>query len=99
MDHEQWTALQAATKGHTPGPWKHNGWSPPKLWPRHLIDADGAEVNRSGYALAAAAPDLLAEVERLRGWLRVIVDRVSIRSDTLTEKQIKDALNGAEVRE
>ena len=50
-------------------------------------------------ALAAAAPDLLAEVERLRGWLRVIVDRVSIRSDTLTEKQIKDALNGAEVPE
>ena len=94
MDHEQWTALQAATKGHTPGPWKHNGWSPPKLWPRHLIDADGAEVNRSGYALAAAAPDLLAEVERLRGWIAFF----QRESPTARLVLCADAaLNGAEV--
>ena len=84
MNHEQWTKLLEATKGHTPGPWIERGFN--HVWGKYE-DA----------TLAAAAPDLLAEVERLRGWLRVIVDRVSIRSDTLTEKQIKDALNGAEV--
>lgn len=53
MNHEQWTQLLEATKGHTPGPrlmWE--GW-----------------CVRQDMILAAAAPDLLAEVERLRGWM------------------------------
>ena len=98
MNHEQWTKLREATKGHTPGPWAVSDGEDSDIiadnnaiWFEGWTDAD--------VSLTAAAPDLLAEVERLRGWLRVIVDRVSIRSDTLTEKQINAALDGAEVPE
>ena len=88
MNHDQWTALQAAAKGHKKNPLGDcapeglacvvfcSGWT----------DAD--------VALAAAAPDLLAEVERLRGWMAFF------QRESPTERLVlcaDAALNGAEV--
>ena len=98
MNHEQWTALQEATRGHTPGPWEvQNVSSTPCVFcasraTNILIEGWGG-VN--DIHLAAAAPDLLAEVERLRGWLDEIESHVAYGG--LASEQIQLALNGAEV--
>lgn len=80
-----------AWKGHTPGPWKSVGWSPPGIFgPGDLADSRGiahldrrlppSEATANGL-LIAAAPDLAAEVERLRKALRQIAEE-SMFSDT-----------------
>lgn len=89
MNHEQWAALQAATSGHKGNP---------------LGDCDqeglACVVFCAGWtdadvALAAAAPDLLAEVERLRGWMAHVYKNTPW--DIATRDMCQDALNGAEV--
>lgn len=100
MDKRAFDTLKKTVEGHTQGPWKHNGWSPPRLWPRHLIDADGAEVNPSGYALAAAAPDLLEDNKRLRGWMECIQEQSNLHVPScFFADMAKLALDGAEVPE
>jgi len=95
MNHKQWEALKAATRGHTPGPWLvSDGES------ADIIADDGALwfegwVNDADIALTAAAPYLLAEVERLRGWLDFISENP--RGGHVTYVHAQNALNGAEV--
>ena len=79
MNHEQWEALKAETQGHTPGPWLN------EMTFHHM-------AKRTDATLAAAAPDLLAEVERLRGWLEYAMSH-----GVVAHSQIYGALNGAEV--
>jgi hypothetical protein len=97
MNHEQWEALKAATQGHTPGPWFMSGPYPAT----DITTRDGFRVlignsttNREANSrLAAAAAALIAEVERLRGFLECIA-----KNGTPISKLIaQDALNGAEV--
>ena len=109
MNHEQWTDMQAATNGHTPGPWGVH-W---RDWtendnrldgigpighdnPCHDDDSWVHAIPANAY-LAAAAPDLLAEVERLRGWLAYM--RQNTPWDIMTRDRSFDALDGAEVPE
>ena len=82
MNNEQFEALMATTKGHTPGPWLN------EMTFHHM-------AKRTDATLAAAAPDLLAEVERLRGWIEYISDNPRGGHATYTHAQ--DALNGMEV--
>jgi hypothetical protein len=82
MNHEQWEALLAATLGHTPGPWLN------EYTFCHM-------AKRADATLAAAAPDLLAEVERLRGWLDFISENP--RGGHVTYVHAQNALDGAEV--
>jgi hypothetical protein len=81
MNREQWEALKARTDRHKPGPWE--------VWLFNNVFSD--DKNK---ALAAAAPDLLAEVVRLRDALAEIWDNTK-------EFQIRvlagNALDGAEV--
>ena len=85
MNHEQWTKLQAATKGHTPGPWLN------EMTFHHM-------AKRTDATIAAAAPDLLAEVERLRGWLDWMRTAYGGDDDDVHVVNAADcALNGAEV--
>ena len=113
MNHEQWEALKAATQGHTPGPWEvRKVNSTPCVFCTQratnlLIEGWG---DRHDIHLAAAAPDLLAEVERLRGWLEYLIaaEAVITRQYTTVESTapllansarvlLARALNGAEV--
>lgn len=97
MNHEQWEALKAATQGHTPGPWD----TTEDRAVTYVIRENGTRLMWEGWCvsqdmtLAAAAPDLLAEVERLRGWLAYI--RQNTPWDITTRDMSFDALNGAEV--
>ena len=84
MNHEQWEALKAATKGHTPGPWIERGFN--HVWGKYE-DA----------TLAAAAPDILAEVGRLRAWIEHIREKTPW--DITARDMCDDALDGAEVPE
>ena len=59
----------------------------------YIITGDGGK-NPARQALAAAAPDLLAEVERLRGWI-AFADR-NIKDEWL-QRIIAAALDGAEL--
>ena len=91
MNHEQWEALQAAAKGHKQNPL---GDCAPEglacvVFCSGWTDAD--------VALAAAAPDLLAEVERLRDLLARLREMVDPDSDLACA--IDAALDGAEVPE
>ena len=92
MNHRQWEALKAATQGHAPGPWR-------MCWDDSQI-RDGAgycvSTNEAHNAkLAAAAPDLLAEVERLRGWLDFIGENP--RGGHVTYVHAQNAVEGEEV--
>lgn len=59
MDKRAWEALKARTYRHKPGPWE--------VWLFNNVFSD--DKNK---ALAASAPDLLADVERLRAYLEHI---------------------------
>lgn len=69
MNHEQWTQLQSATKGHTPGPWAVSGVRNADIIADDSVLWYEGWANEGDITLTAAAPDLLAEVERLRGWI------------------------------
>ena len=126
MNHEQWTQLLESTKGHTPGPWgvvRKNGevhcvdsatTGTSCFWACHDDVMMGAPFlygeNPKDIPLAAAAPDLLAEVERLRAWLEYLIaaEAVITRQYTTVESTapllansarvlLARALNGAEV--
>lgn len=113
MNHEQWTDMQAATNGHTPGPWvvvRKNGevhcvdsatTGTSCFWACHDDVMMGAPFlygeNPKDIPLAAAAPDLLAEVERLRAWIEHIREKTPW--DITARDMCDDALNGAEVPE
>lgn len=84
MNHEQWEALKAATHGHTQG----------RLTPEGFRYVWG---NYPDCALSAAAPDLLAEVGRLRAWIEHIREKTPW--DITARDMCDDALNGAEVPE
>jgi hypothetical protein len=95
MNHEQWEALKAATLGHTPGPWyscPNNGDIETRDYILFVCHADRPTDNST---LAAAATDLLAEVERLRGWLDFISENP--RGGHVTYVHAQNALDGAEV--
>ena len=91
MNHEQWEALKAATQGR-----KKNllGDCDPEGMASIAFCAGWTDADVS---LAAAAPDLLAEVERLRGWLAYM--RQNTPWDIMTRDRSFDALDGAEVPE
>jgi hypothetical protein len=103
MEKRAWDELVASTKGHAPGPWIVRGWAPSSVheeaWELYLSADHGRHerVNKAGNTLAAAAPILFAEVERLRGWLAEIESHVVYGG--LASEQIQDALKGAEVPE
>ena len=100
MNHEQWTELREATKGHTPGPWEvRNVNSTPCVFcttraKNLLIEGWGGETD---VHLAAAAPNLLAEVERLRGWMVWLLDADDYNAAEACREMCQDALTGAEV--
>ena len=100
MNHRQLEALKAATEGHTPGPWEvRKVNSTPCVFCTQratnlLIEGWG---DRHDIHLAAAAPDLLAEVERLRDLLARLREMVDPDSDLACA--IDAALDGAEVPE
>ena len=66
--------------GHTPGPWVHYTMGADE--PYHSVHADGWETwgiqtpttHGADARLIAAAPDLLAEVKRLRRLLQAVLD-------------------------
>ena len=89
MNHEQWTDFLTAAQGH-----KKNllGDCDPEGMASIAFCAGWTDADVS---LAAAAPDLLAEVARLRGWMEEIESHVVYGG--LAAEQIQDALNGAEV--
>jgi len=98
MNHEQWEALKGATKGHTLRRWRVE-WFDMEGGGYYVIVGDGGE-NPARQALAAAAPDLLAEVERLRGWVAHIRKTAGRWTNPLQALETcDDALNGAEVPE
>ena len=83
MTDEEWAAFKAKIAGHTKGPWRvrEGAKNTPEdadyvicgdIW--QLADINGPQYshqNRNA-ALIAAAPSLVAEVERLRGALNSI---------------------------
>ena len=98
MNHEQWEALKAATQGHTPGPWD----TTEDRAVTYVIRENGTRLMWEGWCvsqdmtLAAAAPNLLAEVERLRGWIAFAGRNIK---DEWLQRSIAAAINGAEVPE
>lgn len=99
MNSGQWAELLRATKGHTPGPWEvRNVNSTPCVFctlraKNLLIEGWGGETD---IHLAAAAPDLLAEVERLRGWLMCMLG-FPFGGPLILQSWVNSALKGAEV--
>ena len=104
MDKKTWEALKSATQGHTP---RLLGACDPEGLACVVFCAGWTDAD---VALAAAAPDLLAEVERLRGWLEYLIaaEAVITRQYTTVESTapllansarvlLARALNGAEV--
>ena len=95
MNHEQWTELLAATHGHTLRRWRVE-WFDMEGGGCYIITGDGGK-NPARQALAAAAPDLLAEVERLRGWMVWLLDADDYNAAEACREMCQDALTGAEV--
>ena len=96
MNRETFERLKTATAGHTPGPWytsNENGDIESKT--RILFVGNTNEPQDS--LLAAAAPELLAEVERLRGWMAWVLDADEHNGPYAWREMCEDALNGAEV--
>ena len=69
MTEQEWTAFKAKIAGHTKGPWDCTGC----MFPEddmggvyYRIQAEAISANAANAALIAAAPTLVAEVERLR---------------------------------
>ena len=90
MNHEQWTDFLTAAQGH-----KKNllGDCDPEGMASIAFCAGWTDADVS---LAAAAHDLLAEVERLRGWIAFAGRNIK---DEWLQRIIAAALNGAEVPE
>jgi hypothetical protein len=101
MNHKQWEALREGTKGHTPGPWD----TTEDRAVTYVIRENGTRLMWEGWCvsqdmtLAAAAPDLLSEVERLRLWIFDIQAGIGFHGEDKLYDLCQDALNGAEVPE
>ncbi len=91
--------LKKTVEGHTPGPWflsrnqfgdiiKRNGMP--------VLIGGSIRERTADRQLAAAAPDLLAEVARLRGWIAFAGRNIK---DEWLQRIIAAALDGAEVPE
>jgi hypothetical protein len=85
-------------EGHTPGPW--NIYGPYPLYRQAKVKSNGV-ANHEPFTsvdmqLIAAAPDLLAEVKRLRRVINdVVVDLTMMRLDDNQRPQFEDAVRAA----
>lgn len=90
------TDKQAATGGHTPGPWETGsrmtrvevwpkGWNVPMLvadcHPKGLHCADNEQERVANARLIASAPELLAALRRALGWLETHPSIVGVALD------------------
>jgi hypothetical protein len=95
MTNEEYTALVAETEGHTPGPWyfnteqgdghMHNDAVSTHPFAEYMGGVQIALADDANARLIAAAPALLADVGRLRGLLKFMLDHASIYSDMSRE--------------
>lgn len=80
--------------GHTPGPWRVGDagmtvFGPPQGLPPLILASRGKHTPKVNMELMAAAPDLLAACEAMRGALIFVAD---MKLDATTAREVESAL-------